>query len=180
MIENSLIDSGGGRSVRKWLTFMYAALAVKMILRRIRKFYKWSSEEGSRINHCGYPIFPLLGHIFKWVQFSRSVASNSLWSHGLQHTRLPCPSPAPRVYSNSCPSSPTNDTLACTFVGRKWPRRSVKGFSEVLVILGILIWMLVIKCVFTLWKIWQTAFKISVFVCIYQYVILHCATIFKI
>ena len=105
MIENSLIDSGGGRSVRKWLTFMYAALAVKMILRRIRKFYKWSSEEGSRINHCGYPIFPLLGHIFKWVQFSHSVASNSLWSHGLRHTRLPCPSPAPRVYSNSCPSS---------------------------------------------------------------------------
>ena len=31
--------------------------------------------------------------------------SNSLWPHGLQHTRLPCPSPTPRVYSNSCPSS---------------------------------------------------------------------------
>ena len=31
--------------------------------------------------------------------------SNSLWPHGLQHTRLPCPSPAPRAYSNSCPSS---------------------------------------------------------------------------
>ena len=29
---------------------------------------------------------------------------NSLWSHGLQHTRSPCPSPTPRVYSNSCPS----------------------------------------------------------------------------
>ena len=29
--------------------------------------------------------------------------SNSLWPHGLQHTRLPCPSPTPRVYSNSCP-----------------------------------------------------------------------------
>ena len=39
------------------------------------------------------------------VQFSCSVTSNSLWSHGLQHTRLPCPSPTPRVYSNSCPSS---------------------------------------------------------------------------
>ena len=31
--------------------------------------------------------------------------SDSLWPHGLQHTRPPCPSPAPGVYSNSCPSS---------------------------------------------------------------------------
>ena len=31
--------------------------------------------------------------------------SDSLQPHGLQHDRLPCPSPAPRVYSNSCPSS---------------------------------------------------------------------------
>ena len=31
--------------------------------------------------------------------------SNSLQRHGLQHTRLPCPSPTPRVYSNSCPLS---------------------------------------------------------------------------
>ena len=28
-----------------------------------------------------------------------------LWPHGLQHARLPCPSPTPRIYSNSCPSS---------------------------------------------------------------------------
>ena len=38
------------------------------------------------------------------VQFSHSVVSDSLWSHGLQHTRLPCPSPTPRACSNSCPS----------------------------------------------------------------------------
>ena len=30
--------------------------------------------------------------------------SNSLWSHGLQHVRPPCPSPTPGAYSNSCPS----------------------------------------------------------------------------
>ena len=36
------------------------------------------------------------------VQFSRSVVSDSLQPHGLQHTRPPCPSPTPRVYSNSC------------------------------------------------------------------------------
>ena len=39
------------------------------------------------------------------VQFSRSVVSDSLRTHGLQHTRPPCLSPTPRVYSNSCPSS---------------------------------------------------------------------------
>ena len=42
---------------------------------------------------------------FSSVQFSPSVASNSLWPHGLQHTRPPCPSPTPGVYSNSCPLS---------------------------------------------------------------------------
>ena len=35
--------------------------------------------------------------------FSRSVVSDSLWAHELQHTRLPCPSPTPGVYPNSCP-----------------------------------------------------------------------------
>ena len=39
------------------------------------------------------------------VQFSRSVMSDSLWTHELQHIRPPCPSPTPGVYSNSCPSS---------------------------------------------------------------------------
>ena len=37
-------------------------------------------------------------------QFS-SVISDSLQFHGLQHARLPCPSPTPRACSNSCPSS---------------------------------------------------------------------------
>ena len=45
------------------------------------------------------------GECFNSVQFSRSVTSTSLWPHGLQHARLPCPSPALGVYSNSCPSS---------------------------------------------------------------------------
>ena len=39
------------------------------------------------------------------VQCSRSVVSDSLQPQGLQHTRLPCPSPTPSVYSNSCPLS---------------------------------------------------------------------------
>ena len=39
------------------------------------------------------------------VQFSHSVVSDSLRPHELQHTRPSCPSPTPRVHSNSCPLS---------------------------------------------------------------------------
>ena len=39
---------------------------------------------------------------FSSVQFSLSVMSNSLWSHGLQHANLPCLLSTPRVYSISC------------------------------------------------------------------------------
>ena len=39
------------------------------------------------------------------VQFSHWVVSDSLRPHGLQHTRLPCPSPTPGACSNSCPLS---------------------------------------------------------------------------
>ena len=45
------------------------------------------------------PFWPLL------LLFSHSVVSDSLWSHGLQHARLPCPSPTPGACSNSCPLS---------------------------------------------------------------------------
>ena len=43
--------------------------------------------------------------IYISVQFSHSVVSDSLWPHELQHARTPCPSPSPRVCSNSCPLS---------------------------------------------------------------------------
>ena len=42
---------------------------------------------------------------FSSVPFCCSCVSDCLWPHGLQHTRLPCPSPTPRAYSNSCPLS---------------------------------------------------------------------------
>ena len=56
------------------------------------------------------------------VQFSQSVMSYSLWPHGLQHTRPPCPSPIPRVYVNSCPLSrwchPTISSFVVPFSSR--------------------------------------------------------------
>ena len=39
------------------------------------------------------------------VQLVHSVMSDSLWTHGLQHASLPCPSPTAGVYPNSCPLS---------------------------------------------------------------------------
>ena len=44
-------------------------------------------------------------NVSRVLLFSYSVVSNSLQPHGLQHTRLLCPSPSPGVCSNSCPLS---------------------------------------------------------------------------
>ena len=49
--------------------------------------------------------------VWKAVQFSCSVLYDSLWPHGLQHIRPPCPSPTLRVYSNSCPLSRSNHLI---------------------------------------------------------------------
>ena len=58
------------------------------------------------------------------IQFSCSVMSDSLQPHGLQHTRLPCPSPTPGVYSDSHPLSrwchPTISSSVVTF--SSWPQ----------------------------------------------------------
>ena len=48
---------------------------------------------------------PLLLVSFKKNQFSRTIMSDSLRPYGLQHARLPYPSPPPRAYSDSCPLS---------------------------------------------------------------------------
>ena len=48
----------------------------------------------------------LLSKIISLYQFSSvSQSCPTLWPHGLQHARPPCPSPIPRAYSNSCPLS---------------------------------------------------------------------------
>ena len=52
------------------------------------------------------PALPQFSPQRPWVQ-SNSVAQShpTLWHHGLQHARPPCPSPTPEAYLNSCPSS---------------------------------------------------------------------------
>ena len=60
-----------------------------------------------------------------WVQFSRSVVSDSLRPHGPQHVKPLCPSQTPRVHSNSCPSSqwyhPTISSSVIPFSSRLQP-----------------------------------------------------------
>ena len=60
------------------------------ILKMIQKWWSWSllALSGRR---CTKLMF-----FFSSVQFSRSVVSNSLRPHELQHTRPPCPSPTPK------------------------------------------------------------------------------------
>ena len=59
------------------------------------------------------------------VQFSRSVVSNCLRPHEPQHARPPCPSPAPKVYPNSCPLSrwghPTISSSVVPFCPQSFP-----------------------------------------------------------
>ena len=65
----------------------------------------------SIISNIHQPVILLL--------FSHLVMSNSLWPHGLQHSRFPCPSQSPRACSNSCPLSrwciPTISSSAVPF-----------------------------------------------------------------
>ena len=62
------------------------------------------SGQDSRVRRPWAHRHPWTHWSFNCLQFS-SVQSDSLQPHGLQHARLPCPSPTPRIYSNSCPLS---------------------------------------------------------------------------
>ena len=97
---------------------MFALLEQKLRLRikGFKKFKTWVKTQDNltllwihllRIIQVIYVIASkhCPSSLFSSVQFSRSVMSDSLWPHGLQHARPPCPSPTPGVYSNSCPLS---------------------------------------------------------------------------
>ena len=65
----------------------------------------YSHRGGGRKKRVGCMEKVTCRFIFSSVQFSRSVMSNSLRPHELQHARPPCPSPTTGVYSNPCPLS---------------------------------------------------------------------------
>ena len=83
----------------KWFLSLYSGRVYVCICvwEKDREIEIETDTETQRYRHRG------MG--WRSVQFSRSVVSDSLQPHGLQHTRPPCPSPIPGVYSNSCPLS---------------------------------------------------------------------------
>ena len=70
----------------------------------VTKSWTWLRDWTSG-THNLFPFFTQGYNCPYSIQFSCSVMSDSLWPHGLQHARPPCPSPSPRPYSNSCPLS---------------------------------------------------------------------------
>ena len=74
----------------------------------------------------GIPILLRISHSLLWstqskafhsVQFSHLVMSDTLRNHGLQHARLPCPSPTPGACSNSCsPSRSCHPTISSSII----------------------------------------------------------------
>ena len=88
---------GKGPSGESWLTFWERHKRRKEFLRELSSVLIFNTQAIKGVlrknikNHS--------------VQFSRSVLSDSLQPHESQHTRPPCPSPTPGVYSDSCPSS---------------------------------------------------------------------------
>ena len=91
------------------------------------KTFIWLGPSTTQTFHSALPEIPsaeisLASLLFlpqSSVQFSRSVMSDSLQPHRLQHARLPYPSPTPGAYSNSCPSHrwchPTISSSVITF-----------------------------------------------------------------
>ena len=68
-------------------------------------FLPWESY-GKKLGRLHSVVWEKVGNDWSnLVQFSRSVVSDSLQPHGLQHARFPCPSPIPGACSNSCPLS---------------------------------------------------------------------------
>ena len=78
--SRSSLRTGGSFSWGMWDLVLWAEMEPRAPALGARSFRHWTTREGPCC--C-------------------SVASNSLWSHGLQHARLPCPSPSPGVCSDS-------------------------------------------------------------------------------
>ena len=70
--------------------------------------------------------------------FSCQVVSDSLWAHGLQHARLPCPSPSPGVCSNSCPlSQRCHPTISFSVVPFSCPPSLLAALKDLLLGTGL-------------------------------------------
>ena len=97
-----------------WSFRVYLSLwliLLDLLLKDIHKFSLVLKSEAKKINLFPSPHIVISNDLrrsqfsFVLVQFSCSVVSDSLWPHGLQQARPPCPSPTPGACSNPCPLS---------------------------------------------------------------------------
>ena len=116
-------------------------------------------------------IFPVSYSVYKapdhshilLLLFSRSVMSDPLQSHGLQHARLPCPSPSPGACSNSYPSSRgCHPTILSSVVSFFSCLQSFPASASFLIYTGY-IW------VFSHIYIYMYMYYVYVYMCIYIY-----------
>ena len=91
----SLHQSGTSKST----SFLWFSLNTESLARPPCWLWVWTLSE----IHLCFPCHRIKDE--QVVVVSYSVVSDSLGPHGLQHARLPCPSPSPRACSNSCPLS---------------------------------------------------------------------------
>ena len=101
--------------MREYFSFIFGSQIIKQFLDGFQSFYShlnlhqclffWSQNCHTRSSLACIWSWDKLYEGYSSVQFSRSVVSNSLRPHELQHARPPCPSPPPGVHPNSCPSS---------------------------------------------------------------------------
>ena len=70
---------------------------------QIQNFQHWRVGDLNSHVNCQLKVQQFKGQLS--VQFSHLVVCDALWPHEVQHARLPCPSPTPGVYPNSCPLS---------------------------------------------------------------------------
>ena len=94
LFDTSVIVQLGGKAIQAW-SFLW----VRIFYYRFNLFEGYNTTEnlGIFFFFCDWALESCS------VQSSCSVVSDSLQPHGLQHARLPCPSPTPWIYSNSCP-----------------------------------------------------------------------------
>ena len=92
------------------------------------------SANGLNRGRKSLPVMSLLEYM---LLLSHSVMSSSLRPHGLQHSRLPCPSLSPRICSNSCPLSlwfhPTISSSVALFCPQSFPAPGPFPMSQLFV-----------------------------------------------
>ena len=112
MIQNlgSIVGSGRSPGEGNAYPLQYSFLGESHGQRNLVGYSTWGHKESNMPEQLTLTLS---------VQFSCSAMFNCLWPHGLQHSRLSCPSPTPGTYSNSCPSSqwchPANSSSVIPF-----------------------------------------------------------------